>query len=64
MTIPTLVKVWCDRCGIVREVPSIPVPWWCRHGDPIGPVPAREMQPLPSWHPLAQAPLPSDWPTR
>lgn len=53
--IPTRIKIWCDRCGTVREVPDIDVPWWCRHGDPFGPTAAREMQSLPSWHPLAAA---------
>lgn len=44
------MKVWCRKCGIVRDVAPGPMPW-CRHFAID--VPAQRMEPLPSYHPLA-----------
>jgi hypothetical protein len=46
-----VIRYWCRRCGIVRDLPDGPRPF-CRHGYPLRLAAAR-MEPIPGWHPCA-----------
>jgi hypothetical protein len=46
------IKCWCPGCGMVRTDYE-PLPF-CRHNiEATAPHPARRMEPLPTYHPLA-----------
>jgi hypothetical protein len=45
---------FCRTCGLVRDADERP---WCRHNDPAFAMPAVRMEPIPSFHPLANGPL-------
>lgn len=45
-----MVRYWCRRCGIVRDLDEGSAPF-CRHGD--AGLPAARMVPIPRYHPCA-----------